>query len=383
MNNFYEVHLHQLNTSNDNSNDELLDNANNVNNSGSANNVNNSGSADDANSTNSMFKKCAICPITKVKLDASDLAMTISVIRDVREAYEHEHEILALLGYPTPVEENKFEIHIADVFEINAAKRWFCDRHGYHPISRKNINPIVKSRIEFRFKYQDQLKVIPPKEVINDAFNKYLHSIVNGKFDLTSDYIILLRCHLRPEDMPNFLYVNREQAQDIIFEAKNNSVIKLPVKLPVKRPGLSWIIRPSNFKGYKFALDHDGHFYPMTEYVAITYIDGITGEFRNQLFEKVFSCGYYDCSGAYINESLDYKQGRGYPCFFDILHDTLPRLFNKYKCDILNVNYNNESVNYNNVNENENENENVSTNTNTPWTVDIPEQKMGYITDII
>lgn len=273
-------------------------------------------------------------PIPKSKpipipIPISSHNMTVSVIRNVRSATIQEHTTLISLGYPKPIE-GLFEIHVADVFEIEAAKKWFCDKNKTHPISKKDIGPIAKSRIKFRFDNQEHFQNIPSDNDITIAFNQYLWALVNGKLDFTSKNITMLRCHLEPEKLTNFFYMNREQAQDRVLKTKTY------------RFGPSWIIRPSKFKGYKFALDHDGKFYPITEYIAITFINEKNGEFVSELIEKVYSCGYYNCHGTYIKNSLDYKQGTGHCCFFDVLHKVLINLFKKHACNVRNININDE-----------------------------------------
>lgn len=275
-------------------------------------------------SNESTEELCAICPIMHTGIDALDISSTVSVIRDTRSANIQEHENIIQLAYPQPTI-GEFEIHMVDVFEINAAKFWFCDKNGVHPVSRNDISPVAKSRIKMRFDFQEYFKIIPSVNSIINAFNEYLYLLVQNKVDLTSDIIMMLRCHLKPEDMMNFFYMTREQAYIRILKTQQD------------RSGPTWIIRPSRFKGYKFALNHDGKFYPMTEYFAITYMNEIKGEFGSELIEKVFSCGYYKGHGVYVNDSLNYVRTKGYPCFFDVLHTILMPLHKKSICDITNI----------------------------------------------
>lgn len=269
-------------------------------------------------------KKFAICPIVLNEIDALNKASTISIIRNSRDANEIETNELKKI-YPEPLT-GKFQIHIADVFDLEAAYKWFYVMKQNHPASRKDIGDVARNRIATRYEFRRYLNEIYSRDVLINLFKQYLIAIINGTNSELMYVAVLLCCHLEPEMLPNFFNVDRQQAEEMVSENKE------------KGYGPTWIVRPSKFKGYSFAKMSNGQFYPMSEFYVVTWIDETTGSFSHDLFEKVFSCGYYTGKGSYVGESLNYDRAMGYPCFMDLLCALLSAYNTNKKFNILSIN---------------------------------------------
>ena len=268
-------------------------------------NLNNEKKSDDESN------KCSICPISQSEINAKDISSTISVISNTSVVSEVNIAKLITQGFVIVQSTNPILCHHVDTFDLNDAKKWFIDVRGVHPMTRRVLTDDERDRIEFRFATQEFQRLNVSDYDITILFTKYLSHLMTGEQDTTTDDFTILRCHMSPEKLPNYFYMTREQAED-----KINSAIDS------QNPFL-WIARPSAFKGYEFAMDANGIYYPMVEYTVISVIDN-DQKFSHNLIEKIYSKGFYNGFGSYVragsSKTLNLERGDSYPCFFDSLH---------------------------------------------------------------
>lgn len=265
-------------------------------------------------------KHCAICPIAQSEIDARDPASTISVISSTTTLGPDDRALIGAMGFIIPPDK-EITCHHADSYALDAANEWFVNKQGTHPLTRRVLTTDERDRIKFRADMQNFIKLEVSEKDIREMFTQYTEELATNTVCVNSDTFVMLRCHLAPEMLPNFFKFTREEAQDYLQKSKTDG------------KNISWVARPSKFKGYEFAKDGNSRFYPMVEYTVITSFDSVTGNFRNDLMEKVFSRGYYRSSGSWNGDAFNLERSRGAPCFFDLLHNILKQI-HKDSCDV-------------------------------------------------
>ena len=254
---------------------------------------------------------CAVCPITQSNMDATDPASAISIITNTQTLSLNDKVILKTMGFLIPLEK-EVVCHHVDTYDLESAYQWFVVNRGVHPLSRRVLTVDERNRIKFRAEMRDQIRIEVSDSEIHKMFSYYTENIHN----MNSETHIMLRCHLVPEKLPNYFDFTREEAQEYLRKSK-----------------ITWVARPSKFKGYEFAKDANSQFYPMVEYTAITSYDSATREFRHDLIEKFFSRGYYRGGGQWYGDDFDLERAQGAPCFFDVLHNVMKQIHTQ-TCDI-------------------------------------------------
>ena len=287
------------------------------------------------------LKECALCPITYSEIDSKNLSESITIINSKQQLTSDEEEKLQKENYIFKSGTGTCS-HVV-VYDIDSAYEWFITRDKSDPTSRRELSQDEKSRIIFRYNMKKYYSQNPTPDIISKLFSKYVDHLKLSHIietDLNTDEFKILKCHLTPEHLPNYMNVSREDAQSILLNALFNN------------DPFSWIIRPSKYKGSEFVKREDGTIHPMSEYYVITYYDQNSNQFYNHLIEKIYSCGWYTGTGSYQKSTktnidvLDHNRIKWYPTFFDILKSKLLDMthclnISNYDPSVLNVNKSN------------------------------------------
>ena len=269
----------------------------------------NDGSEESDESDESKESECLnkfVCPITGENYDPRDFGRSISLIRDARPATVAEIDELKSMGYAfgsvTPT------IHVADLYSLDAIYEWIIVNKKTHPISRKVFTQNEIDRIADRYTNRHIYNVNYDKLTLQSMLVDIIEHIKTKSLDTKSDQYRILKCHLKPQYLQNYVEISRED---------------LVTSFITKEEGApSWVVRPSKYKGFDYGKTSDGKLFEMTEYTACSSIN-MSKVIFHYLHEKIFSYGYYMCSGIYVDGVLDKQRKSPYTTYFDLLVSTL------------------------------------------------------------
>ena len=253
-----------------------------------------------------------ICPISLEAVDSSDKSTTITIVKSIKPITESDRiNILQRNEYNVP--QNKGSIYYINKYNLEEAYKWFINcGNKNEPETRRQLDDDELNRIKFRYEYKIffNIKVNNFDKLIEKYFSK-----TSGVLELQEYYI--LRCQLTPQNLNNYLVINRAEAEEELQ------------KKYIENRSKNWILRPSNYIGYDFIIIND-EYVRMTEYIALSFLktDEINNTFQinHLLIEKIYSFGYYSVNGSYNSQGSNFQRTKYYVCFFDILDDYIKKI---------------------------------------------------------
>jgi len=252
-----------------------------------------------------------VCPISLEAVDSSDKSTTITITKSIQPMTQiDQNNILMFNEYNVPP--NTGQIYYINTYNLEQAYEWFitCGNRN-EPETRRNLDHNELERIKFRYEYKYYLTLNLPKNEFNKLIGKYLNKTLGT---LNAQELKILRCQLAPQQLNNFLSINRVEAE--------NHLKKIYMETGVK----NWLLRPSNYLGYDF-IKNNNEYVRMNEYIALSFVkSGEPFEIEHLLIEKIYSFGYYSVSGTYDSQGSNLQRIKYYVCFFDILNEYLENI---------------------------------------------------------
>lgn len=200
-------------------------------NAGSDQNNEDNESDGDENVTGIPQPQLGICPIALSDVDAKNRSATVTVISNTTDITDPKDiDELKQQGFVIP-NDKTIKCHRANVYDLTAAHHWFVMSNGTDPLSRRSLTQAEKNRIQFRYDFQGFHEQQIEDSELHAVLFEYLESVQNDK-EFDDEKMTILRCHMTPQRMPNFLDVDRIAANKILedsFEGQKK---------------LTWLIRP-------------------------------------------------------------------------------------------------------------------------------------------
>jgi len=238
------------------------------------------------------------CPILLEPIDETDCIRIIG--NSVRASPQNIIEMRA-----QGIKCDKPMINHIKQFSVSGLSGWI-KQNPINPLTRRKFTTGEINRIQFRFDHKD----IMPVKMSESLLVKYYCDTFNNNFINSDDVVALLRCHLKPEMLPNFFNINREEA----------------IKLLIENKDIGWILRPSSYNGDEYYYDDDKKiYYPICKNYAITVRDEELNIINHFLLEYTYSSLWFN---TVMKNNKIFRNG--HVCFFDVLKDIISDS-NKYQ----------------------------------------------------
>lgn len=241
--------------------------------------------------------------ITKKAINPSDQSNTITIVtktlsitrKEAMDNWDDWEEKFIKVEEQTKIDDDTIiNFHSIKSMDLDYAYNVYIHQED---ISEDNIK-----RILFKYKYREYYKKSYDLHFLVSQFNEALEDIRDGIYN--AEKYIPMRLFLDPMDYP-------------IFSKTQDDLI---AKLKIYK-GFHCRIRPSSFNGFDFNIEN---YKLMNSYYVVQGLvineDG-TYKLKKNLYEKIFSIGYFNVIGSYTNDVLQKQTTEVETCFcwFDIL----------------------------------------------------------------
>lgn len=202
----------------------------------------------------------ASCPIT---LEPVDLKSQDTIMVVTSKEKKTDSETLKTIKEKHFKDINSDDVKSVVIYHMlpyntEALYEWYVKcRKSQDPTTKRVLPQEEIERIKFRYENLNVFKEIPTDDAMR-TLGELVVSNLNENKELDSAVLSVVRCHLRPDHLPNFMNLDRKEAEDFLKRRE--------------RKGKVWLIRPSSYRGVEFAKDQKGEYIPISENYAVSYV---------------------------------------------------------------------------------------------------------------